>query len=810
MPATKNQKPETTNAPLRVAADFGPAGPLAQPAVRAFHAALLAARPGPAAQCLDRWKSLLAVVGSGDLAQPELLLAGQTYYALVVKLLTARLTAATPIFPSLPALAQVQSDAQLRDALQHWESTQALSPSAADAGPDLFGWYTSAWTADLAHSVRRVAECIQRYTPGPCHGDVLQALYQQLFSRRVRHGLGEYYTPAWLAEHVLDEAGYDGDPGQRLLDPACGSGVFLVAAIHRALARRNASSGSRDELPNIVGFDLNPLAVLTARANYLIALGSNAKHVRRGEIPVFLRDTILDPAAVEGPAAGTFDLVVGNPPWIAWDRLSAGYRRATLPLWRQYGLFSLSGNDARHGGGKKDLAMLLTYVAADRHLRTGGRLAFVITQTVFQTKGAGDGFRHFRLGVNGIPLRVIRVHDLTALRPFAEAAARTATLLLEKGTETRYPVPYLKWTVAPDGMPHTPCAAFESGTGPVPHTCAALKKRHRACAGYVDPFMSWQAEPVEPQRPSSPWRLVKAPIATELPAGSAGETASGLPPLHPLTASPSHPFIPSYQAHLGANSGGANGVYWLELLGTAPGGVRIRNLAQCGRDRPAAVTQVIEPDLLYPLLRWGDVGRYTARPAACVLLAQNPQTRRGRDAAVMQGDYPLSYAYLEQFRAALLRRAAYRRYQAGGPFYAMYNVGPYTVSPLKVVWRRMDRQIRAAVVAEHTFPELGAKPIVPQETCVLVAVDSMAEAHYLCAVLNSAAIGRQIAACSISGGKGFGTPGMLQYVQIGRYDPADRRHEELAQCSRAAHAAAAAGEDVARWQAAIDRVAEKL
>ena len=86
----------------------------------------------------------------------------------------------------------------------------------------------------------------------------------------------------------------------------------------------------------------------------------------------------------------------------------------------------------------------------------------------------------------------------------------------------------------------------------------------------------------------------------------------------------------------------------------------------------------------------------------------------------------------------------------------------------------------------------------------------MAEAHYLCAVLNSAALGRQIESCSIAGGKGFGTPGVLQYVRIGRYDAADRRHEELARCSRAAHAAAAAGADVGPWQERIDRLAEGM
>ena len=52
---------------------------------------------------------------------------------------------------------------------------------------------------------------------------------------------------------------------------------------------------------------------------------------------------------------------------------------STLPLWRRYGLFSLSGQAARLGGGDKDLALLFTLVAADRYLTPGGRIAVLIT-----------------------------------------------------------------------------------------------------------------------------------------------------------------------------------------------------------------------------------------------------------------------------------------------------------------------------------------------------------------------------------------------------------------------------------------------
>ena len=152
--------------------------------------------------------------------------------------------------------------------------------------------------------------------------------------------------------------------------------------------------------------------------------------------PIYHRNVLTDEDRTFpgiGANHAAFDFVVGNPPWIAWDHLPAHDRNSTLEMWRRYGLFSLSGNEARHGGAKKDLSMLITYVAADRHLKPRGRLGFVITQTVFQTKGAGDGFRRFRLGATGAELKVVSADDLVAARPFPGAANWTGVLVLEKG-----------------------------------------------------------------------------------------------------------------------------------------------------------------------------------------------------------------------------------------------------------------------------------------------------------------------------------------------------------------------------------------
>ncbi|MHC4178910.1 MAG: N-6 DNA methylase [Planctomycetota bacterium] len=802
-----------------LAQDFGAKADVTRHGVRALHEAVLAAEP-PA---LQQWKALFGKAAGYDpprasakierLAEcyslptgrsnPDaVLFALHTYYALLVRLLVGQVVAHCRGLPR-PAERLLQADAcgRLWREMEQLEADDFLGGlNVADIfRGDPFSWYTAAGQQPkvgrepIRRLIRQLAARLEQYDPHTLSnraaissegqearpsewaGDLLGGLYQRLFPRALRHQLGEYYTPGWLADHVLEVVGYSGLSGGRLLDPACGSGTFLLAAIRRVRrwyesdrerCRLGEGELCRKVLANVVGFDLNPLAVMAARANYLIAICDLIPQADRVEIPVHLCDSILDgpisvgsmsPCHTPPPQAGRFDYVVGNPPWIAWDNLPAEYRRATTPLWERYGLFSLSGSEARHGGAKKDLSMLMMYTSADRFLKHGGRLAMVITQTLFQTKGAGDGFRRFRLGAEGEPLKVLRVDDMVALRPFQDAANFTSTILLQKGAPTRYPVPYVKWSSNDDQ------------------------------SGYAR--RTYQAEPIDSNRPGPPWFLRPEGLGAEL-ARLVGKS--------------------DYVAHLGANSGGANGVYWLESLGEAQGGVLVRNLAEKNKRSLKVVEQVVEPDLLYPLVRWIDLTRYRASPSAHILLAQDAVTRTGIDRAVMGRKYPKTYAYLQRFERVLSGRAAYRQYQQSKAFYSMYNVGTYTLAPIKVVWRRMDRRINAAVVEQVHDPLLGPRPVIPQETCVLIAADSVAEAHYVCAVLNSSIVNFLVASHSVCGGKGFGTPGMLDFIKLVRFDPGNPRHTELSACSRMAHMAAACGNDPAETQRRIDQLAGEL
>jgi type I restriction-modification system DNA methylase subunit len=183
---------------------------------------------------------------------------------------------------------------------------------------DYFSWYVEEVDQELGDAIAEIARRLSDYeiaTPQlepEFARDLLKDLYQNLVPRDIRHNLGEYYTPDWLAKLILNKVGlrYKNleNMGKddllkpleiRVLDPACGSGTFLILYISRL--RRYAEKHYLTDtlakyiLENVVGYDLNPLAVLTARTNYLLAIADLLQQSGLGsiEIPIYLADSIM-------------------------------------------------------------------------------------------------------------------------------------------------------------------------------------------------------------------------------------------------------------------------------------------------------------------------------------------------------------------------------------------------------------------------------------------------------------------------------------------------------------------------------------
>ncbi|MGH7641959.1 MAG: N-6 DNA methylase [Candidatus Dormibacteria bacterium] len=146
--------------------------------------------------------------------------------------------------------------------------------------------------------------------------DVFKALYQSVIAPEVRHRLGEYYTPDWLAERVVQETVHD-PLHQRVMDPACGSGTFVFHAVRRYL-----NSASADQIPlplalagvteAVFGVDLHPVAVALAQATYLLAIGPQrlAARDRTLSVPVYLGDSMRWEAVDESVFSPAGDVVL--------------------------------------------------------------------------------------------------------------------------------------------------------------------------------------------------------------------------------------------------------------------------------------------------------------------------------------------------------------------------------------------------------------------------------------------------------------------------------------------------------------------
>jgi hypothetical protein len=94
--------------------------------------------------------------------------------------------------------------------------------------------------------------------------DVFRTLYEFLVEPPVRRKLGEYYTPIWLVEMIINEF----DVKEKIvLDPFCGSGTFLIKTFYKKI---NEGEEPEKALNEIVGFDINPLAISVARAELVI------------------------------------------------------------------------------------------------------------------------------------------------------------------------------------------------------------------------------------------------------------------------------------------------------------------------------------------------------------------------------------------------------------------------------------------------------------------------------------------------------------------------------------------------------------
>lgn len=194
------------------------------------------------------------------------------------------------------------------------------------------------------------------------------------------------------------------------------------------------------------------------------------------------------------------------------------------------------------------------------------------------------------------------------------------------------------------------------------------------------------------------------------------------------------------------------------------------------------------------------MGRWRATPSAYLLNVQDAQTRQGVDEAVMKDRFTSAYKYLLHFRELLTRRSGFKKYfcketgtgkqrklEPFAPFYSLYNIGEYTLSPFKVCWREQSEFFTCTVVGSAAV-EGHTKAVIPDHKLMFVPLESEMEAHCVCALLNSAITVFLVKSYGIETQT---STHVLEHVRLPRFNAHDRQHIRLSKLSQQAHALAA-------------------
>lgn len=259
-------------------------------------------------------------------------------------------------------------------------------------------------------TVKLLVKLLEPYEFYGAGEDIKGAIYETFLRETFRGDFSQYFTPREVVQFMVDLLGMK--PGERIIDPACGSGGFLIHSfleVKKRILEMDVSDGEKrrrlDKLLNedLWGIDTDETLVQFCRINLLIH-GDGYKNIHR-EDALDKKASILEPESV--------DVVITNPP------------------------FDLPSEHLEHLIGDYELYKKHNYGGADvlylercyELLKSGGRMAMVVPHRFID----GTRFEALREWIleRFVP-RAVVVLPVGVFKPFGGSNARTSVLYLRK------------------------------------------------------------------------------------------------------------------------------------------------------------------------------------------------------------------------------------------------------------------------------------------------------------------------------------------------------------------------------------------
>lgn len=259
-----------------------------------------------------------------------------------------------------------------------------------------------------------------RYDFNTARGDLLTGIYDRFMDRAQRKKLGEFYTPPSIARFIIKRLGVERD--SRVMDPACGSGTFLIESF-RTMVGRDLERGAADysdvldAFSRIAGNDLNTFSAVLAQIQLLWQVLSLKHDIEASGFPD-LRVTAKVNSLVERDHWSSldrfaeidqpeYDAVIGNPPYVRAERSAQALDK------RSQQEFERPKNGFPGVSSRLNAFALFLYRALDRWCRPpnesgdAGKVGFILPVSLFDSNDTAQLRKLFMPGGRWTILEII-------------------------------------------------------------------------------------------------------------------------------------------------------------------------------------------------------------------------------------------------------------------------------------------------------------------------------------------------------------------------------------------------------------------
>jgi len=275
----------------------------------------------------------------------------------------------------------------------------------------------------LIYALNDFIEELGTYNLSKIRSDIIGRVYEELIPDVERHGLGQYYTPPPIVELITEMC--IKSPKDKVLDPACGSGSFLVKAYHKLKDLKKKENPFAEDpklheeiLNQLFGIDINQFPAQLSSINLAVR---NLKVASRN-INLIVSDFFkVKPST--GILPKEFDVVVTNPPYTRQEEME--YKDQI----REEALTYSDGSKIDISAQAGIYAYFFTHCA--KFLKNKGRMGYITSNTWLDV-AFGEGLKQFFL--DHFKIQAIVEFDSAV---FGTALVNTCVSILEKEEEAK-------------------------------------------------------------------------------------------------------------------------------------------------------------------------------------------------------------------------------------------------------------------------------------------------------------------------------------------------------------------------------------